>query len=62
MGEIVLKTEIPGPQSKALLGERERAVPRSLANATPIFVQKAKGRMDIFVKVIEECEKGVVAK
>ena len=39
MSAIVLKTEVPGPRSRALLRRREAAVPRGPYSATPIFVK-----------------------
>jgi 4-aminobutyrate aminotransferase / (S)-3-amino-2-methylpropionate transaminase / 5-aminovalerate transaminase len=43
MATIQLKTQIPGPKSKALSERRARAVPRGLSHATPIYVAKAEG-------------------
>jgi 4-aminobutyrate aminotransferase/(S)-3-amino-2-methylpropionate transaminase len=43
MDSIELKTEIPGPRSRALLARREAAVPRGPYNATPIFVKDGRG-------------------
>jgi 4-aminobutyrate aminotransferase / (S)-3-amino-2-methylpropionate transaminase / 5-aminovalerate transaminase len=43
MATIQLKTQIPGPKSKALGERRESAVPRGLSQATPIYVAKAEG-------------------
>lgn len=40
---IQLKTQIPGPKSKALSERRAAAVPRGLSQATPIYVAKAEG-------------------
>jgi 4-aminobutyrate aminotransferase/(S)-3-amino-2-methylpropionate transaminase len=42
-GVIHLKTEIPGPQSRAMLARRAHAVPRGLAAITPIAVVHAEG-------------------
>jgi 4-aminobutyrate aminotransferase / (S)-3-amino-2-methylpropionate transaminase / 5-aminovalerate transaminase len=42
MSTIRLKTEIPGPNSKALSARRAKAVPRGLSHATPIYVAKAE--------------------
>ena len=43
MKTIQLRTEIPGPKSKALLARREAAVPRGPQLVTPIFAAKAEG-------------------
>jgi 4-aminobutyrate aminotransferase / (S)-3-amino-2-methylpropionate transaminase / 5-aminovalerate transaminase len=43
MATIQLKTQIPGPQSKALDARRATSVPRGLSHATPIYVAKAEG-------------------
>ena len=43
MPVIELKTEIPGPKSRALGNRRDDAVPRGLSHATPIYVAKAEG-------------------
>ena len=40
---IHLQTEIPGPQSRALLARRARAVPRGVPATTPIAVVNAEG-------------------
>jgi 4-aminobutyrate aminotransferase/(S)-3-amino-2-methylpropionate transaminase len=45
MTAIALKTEIPGPRSRALLARREAAVPRGPYNATPIFVKEGDGAL-----------------
>src|SRR5215467_5593998 len=42
MEMILLKTEVPGPKSRALAGRREAAVPRGLSHATPIYVARAQ--------------------
>lgn len=43
MSAIDLKTEIPGPNSRALMARREAAVARGPYNATPIFVKEGRG-------------------
>src|SRR5215470_13321799 len=43
MKTIQLRTEIPGPRSRALMARREVAVPRGPANATPVFAARAEG-------------------
>jgi 4-aminobutyrate aminotransferase / (S)-3-amino-2-methylpropionate transaminase / 5-aminovalerate transaminase len=43
MSTIQIRTEIPGPRSRALMARREAAVPRGPYQATPIFVAKAEG-------------------
>jgi len=43
MSTIQLKTQIPGPKSKALSERRTKAVPRGLSHATPVYVAKAEG-------------------
>ena len=43
MSTIQLKTEIPGPLSRALMARREAAIPRGPANATPVFAARADG-------------------
>jgi 4-aminobutyrate aminotransferase/(S)-3-amino-2-methylpropionate transaminase len=43
MATIQLKTQIPGPKSKALADRRAVAVPRGLSQATPVYVAKADG-------------------
>ena len=40
-----IKTEIPGPESRALMERRRRAVPRGWANAIPVFVKEAHGAL-----------------
>jgi 4-aminobutyrate aminotransferase/(S)-3-amino-2-methylpropionate transaminase len=42
-GVIRLQTEIPGPNSRALLARRARAVPRGVPAVTPIAVVHAEG-------------------
>ncbi|HTR65535.1 MAG TPA: 4-aminobutyrate--2-oxoglutarate transaminase [Terriglobales bacterium] len=43
MSVIDLKTEVPGPRSKALAARRDAAVPRGLSHATSIYVAKTEG-------------------
>src|SRR6266581_2659686 len=43
MKTIQLRTEIPGPKSRALMARRETAIPRGPSNATPIFAARAEG-------------------
>ena len=43
MPTIQIRTEIPGPKSRALMTRREAAVPRGPAHATPIFAARAEG-------------------
>ncbi len=43
MATIQLKTQIPGPKSKALGERRANAVPRGLSQSTPVYVAKAEG-------------------
>ena len=45
MKTIQIKTEIPGPKSRALMARREAAVPRGPYHATPLFAAKADGAM-----------------
>jgi 4-aminobutyrate aminotransferase / (S)-3-amino-2-methylpropionate transaminase / 5-aminovalerate transaminase len=42
MSTIQIKTQIPGPKSKALSERRAKAVPRGLSHGTPIYVAKAE--------------------
>ena len=37
MSTIQIRTEIPGPKSRALMARREAAIPRGPSNATPVF-------------------------
>src|ERR1700731_2477212 len=50
MKNIQLRTEIPGPNSKALMKRREAAVPRGPYHATPIFAARAEGAV---IEVVE---------
>src|SRR3981189_3865095 len=43
MKTIQLRTEVPGPKSKALVARREAAIPRGPQLVTPIFTAKAEG-------------------
>ncbi len=43
MKTIQLRTEIPGPKSRALMARREAAIPRGPYHATPLFAAKAEG-------------------
>ena len=43
MKTIQLRTEIPGPKSRALLARREAAIPRGPQLVTPIFAAKSEG-------------------
>ncbi len=43
MKSIQMRTEVPGPKSKALLARREAAIPRGPQLVTPIFIAKAEG-------------------
>src|SRR5271163_4693364 len=43
MATIQIRTEIPGPLSRALMARREAAIPRGPSNTTPIFAASANG-------------------
>ncbi len=43
MATIQIRTEIPGPRSRALMARREAAVPRGPYNSIPIFMSSAEG-------------------
>jgi len=43
MSTIQIRTEIPGPRSRALMARREAAVPRGPNNSAPIFMASAEG-------------------
>lgn len=44
-GAIQLRTEVPGPKSRALLARRAQAVPRGVPAVTPIAVVHAEGAL-----------------
>ena len=44
-GVIQIRTEIPGPRSRALLARRAAAVPRGVPAVTPIAVARAEGAL-----------------
>src|SRR5580765_1836900 len=43
MKTIQLRSEIPGPKSRALMQRREAAVPRGPYHATPVFAARSEG-------------------
>ena len=43
MGLINIRTEIPGPASRALMSRRVAAVPRGVAHSAPVFAASADG-------------------
>ena len=43
MKTIQIRTEIPGPKSKALVARRDAAIPRGPQLVTPICAAKAEG-------------------
>jgi 4-aminobutyrate aminotransferase/(S)-3-amino-2-methylpropionate transaminase len=45
MSNIRLKTEIPGPNSRALTARRAQAIPRGVYASTPLFIRHAEGAM-----------------
>ncbi len=45
MANIRLHTELPGPQSRALMARRSQAIPRGVYAGTPLFVRHAEGAM-----------------
>ena len=45
MSNIRLKTEIPGPNSRALTARRQQAIPRGVYASTPLFVRHAEGAL-----------------
>ncbi len=40
-----IRTEVPGPKSRALMDRRKKAVSAGLGSATPIFAREAKGAL-----------------
>ena len=45
MSSIQLKTEVPGPKSRAMLARRVSAVPTGLGRATDVVVERADGAL-----------------
>ena len=45
MASIQLKTEVPGPRSRALLSRRAAAAPTGLGRATDVVVERAEGAL-----------------
>jgi 4-aminobutyrate aminotransferase / (S)-3-amino-2-methylpropionate transaminase / 5-aminovalerate transaminase len=45
MSNIRLRTEIPGPNSRALMARRTNAIPRGVYASTPLFIRHAEGAM-----------------
>ena len=45
MGNINLRTAIPGPRSQELMQRRNAAVPRGVYHSTPVFAAKAEGAL-----------------
>jgi len=45
MSSIHLKTEVPGPKSRAMLARRASAVPTGLGRATDVVVERAEGAL-----------------
>ena len=43
MPAISIRTDIPGPRSRALMARRRAAVPRGIAHAIPVFAESADG-------------------
>ena len=47
MPSINLKTEVPGPKSKAMLARRVAAVPTGLGKATEVVVERAENALKL---------------
>lgn len=45
MRAIELKTEVPGPQSRALMARRQAAIPAGIGHSAPVFVASAEGAL-----------------
>ena len=45
MSSIQLKTEMPGPKSRAMLARRASAVPTGLGKATDVVVERTEGAL-----------------
>ena len=45
MSAILVKTDIPGPRSKTLHSQREKAVPRGPFNVTSVYIARAEGAL-----------------
>jgi 4-aminobutyrate aminotransferase/(S)-3-amino-2-methylpropionate transaminase len=45
MSSIRVKTEIPGPNSRALTARRSEAIPRGVYASTPLFIRHAEGAL-----------------
>jgi len=45
VSSIQLKTEVPGPKSRAMLARRASAVPAGLGKATDVVVERAEGAL-----------------
>src|SRR5215475_2366089 len=43
MKTIQIRTDIPGPRSRALMARREAAIPRGPHNSIPVFMASAEG-------------------
>src|SRR5438034_9477786 len=43
MPAISIRTDIPGPRSRALMRQRLAAVPRGISHAVPVFAESADG-------------------
>ena len=45
MGAIVLKTEVPGPRSRAIVARRDAAVTQAVGRSTQVAVERAEGAL-----------------